>query len=400
MTESHALVDVLVLLAAAIIAVPLMQRLRISPVLGYLAAGVAVGPFGFGFIAAVDDAHYLAEFGVIFLLFTIGLDLPFQRLRAMWRYIFGLGLAQVAVTSALIFGAAVALGLAPEAALVIGGALALSSTATVLEELSQRRELATRFGRVAIAVLLFQDLAVVPLLALLPLLHAEGTALLVALVLAMAKAVAALAGIVVLGQRVLRPVYRVVAGSRNREVFAATNLLVVLGTGWITGQLGMSMALGAFLAGLLLAETEFRHQVEADILPFRGLFLGLFFISVGMVIDLNVVAENAALVLALTLALLAGKALALAGLGRAFGLPTPVAVCTGLQLAQCGEFGFIIFSLAMQLGLVEPAVGMPLIATVALTMALTPLLTIAGSAAGTRLEGKPAADTDRLAAET
>jgi CPA2 family monovalent cation:H+ antiporter-2 len=399
MDDSEGLRNVLILLVAAIVAVPLFHRLRLSPVLGYLAAGIVIGPFGVGLIGDVAAASSVAEYGVVFLLFTIGLDLPLQRLRAVWRYLFGLGLAQVFVTAAVIAGAAKLMRMPTEAAIVIGSALAMSSTATVLQLLRERGELVSRFGRIVVAILLFQDLAVIPILALLPLLPQEETTLAAALGLAFAKALLALALVVALGRLVVRPTYSAIAAMRVPELFAATNLLVVLGTGWLTAQFGMSMALGAFLPGLLLAETEFRHQIEADIAPFRGLFLGLFFISVGMQIDLAFVARNAALLLALGAALIVAKAAVLAALCAAFRLEASLAARTAVQLAQAGEFAFVIFALAAALGILAQEIASLLVAVVSLTIAVTPPLSALGVRLAKRLEPKAAAETDRIAAE-
>jgi CPA2 family monovalent cation:H+ antiporter-2 len=391
---------VLILLLAAIIAVPLAQRLRASPVLGYLAAGLLVGPYGLSFVADTAEAQRLSQFGVVFLLFTIGLDMPLGRLQALWRYIFGLGLAQVLLTSLAIALGGLAVGLPARAALVMGGALALSSTAAVLQLLVERGELATRVGRVAFAVLLFQDLAVVPLLALLPLLAPGGeSGIAAALALALGKGIAAIGAIVLLGRLVLRPLYRMSATTRIRETFAATNLLVVLGLGWATALAGMSMALGAFLAGLLLAETEYRHQVEADILPFRGLLLGLFFITVGMVIDTAVVLNYWRDVLILVVLLLAVKPLLLWAPARLMRLGAPTSLRVGLLLSQGGEFGFVIFTIAEQLGILSHELAAVLVATVALTMATTPLMAALGRRVARFFEPKHAPETDRLAAE-
>jgi K+:H+ antiporter len=392
---------VLILLLATIVAVPLAQRIRVSPVLGYLAAGLVIGPFGFAFIRNTAQAERLSEFGVVFLLFSIGLDMPLSRLQAMWRYIFGLGLAQVVLTGGAIGLAGYGLGLSPRAALVIGGALGFSSTAAVLQLLAERGELASRIGRVSLAILLFQDLSVVPLLALLPLLAPNGGGgIALALGLALAKGVAAILLILLLGRLVLRPLFRISAMTRIRETFAATNLVVVLGLGWATAQAGMSMALGAFLAGLLLAETEYRHQVEADILPVRGLFLGFFFITVGMVIDTPFVVHHWQAVLGLSAALLLGKAAILWALGRLFRLGPPLALRAGLLLSQCGEFAFVIFGIALQLGLVTHDLGMILIATVALTMATTPFAAALGLRLATALQTKRAPEAAQLAEET
>jgi CPA2 family monovalent cation:H+ antiporter-2 len=378
-TAAAQLQAVLILLLAAIVAVPLAQRIKVSPVLGYLAAGLIVGPYGFAFIEKTEEAERLAEFGVVFLLFTIGLDMPLARLQAMWRYIFGLGFAQVLVTGAVLGLGAHALGLSPPAALVVGGALAFSSTAAALQLLGERGELSSRLGRVALAILLFQDLAVVPLLALLPLLApGAGSGMAAALALALGKGVAAIVVIVLLGRLVLRPLYRLSATTRIRETFAATNLLVVLGLGYATEAAGMSMALGAFLAGLLLAETEYRHQVEVDILPFRGLLLGLFFITVGMVIDTPFVLRHGSAVLGLAAVLLAVKAVLLWGLTRLARLGAPTAVRVGLLLSQGGEFAFVIFSIARQIGVLDRDIAEILIATVALTMATTPAMAALG----------------------
>ena len=391
---------VLILLLAAIIAVPLAQRLRASPVLGYLAAGLLVGPYGLSFVADTAEAQRLSQFGVVFLLFTIGLDMPLGRLQALWRYIFGLGLAQVLLTGLAIALGGLAVGLPARAALVMGGALALSSTAAVLQLLSERGELATRVGRVAFAVLLFQDLAVVPLLALLPLLApGGGSGIAAALALALGKGIAAIGAIVLLGRLVLRPLYRMSATTRIRETFAATNLLVVLGLGWATALAGMSMALGAFLAGLLLAETEYRHQVEADILPFRGLLLGLFFITVGMVIDTAVVLNYWRDVLILVVLLLAVKPLLLWAPARLMRLGAPTSLRVGLLLSQGGEFGFVIFTIAEQLGILSHELAAVLVATVALTMATTPLMAALGRRVARLFEPKHAPETEQLAAE-
>lgn len=379
--------SVLVILLAALISVPLMQRIRVSPVLGYLLAGVLIGPHGLALVQESANTELLAEFGVIFLLFSIGLELPFRRLRAMRRYILGLGLTQVVLTG-LVIGAVAffVLGRKPETALVVGGALALSSTATVLQILVERREVAEQHGRMSIGVLLFQDLAVVPLLAILPILAGGGTNIGGALALAGVKAVAAVAIILVIGRLLIRPIYRLMAGTRNAEIFAATNLFLVLFTGWATAQAGMSMALGAFLAGLLLADSEFRHQVEADIQPFRGLFLGLFFMTVGMGLDLERVAGAAGPVLGLTVALLAVKATILFAILRTLRYPARVSGRVALLLAQGGEFAFVILGLAMQLGVIPDEVVQTLLPAVAISMATTPLF----AALGKRLQDRGA----------
>ncbi len=390
MTHTLPLNDALIILAAAILFVPLFQRMKVSPVLGYLAAGLAIGPHGLGLIAEIGGARLLAEFGVIFLLFAIGLELPVARLMAMRRYILGLGLTQVAVTSLVIGLIALAFSQGAVAALVLGGALALSSTAAVLQHLVERGEVTARYGRAAIGVLLFQDLAVIPLLVLLPLLAGAEEGLVQVLGFAALKAAGVLVAIVVIGRFVIRPVYRLIAGTRNPELFAATSIFVALGTGWATEHAGMSMALGAFLAGLMLADSEYRHQIEADIQPFRGLFLGLFFMAVGMAVDLGRLASNPGIVLGLAAALLVGKAAILTGLGLLLRLELALAVRVGLLLAQCGEFAFVIGGFAVFQGVLDQDVAQIVFLVVAVTMATTPLLAVLGRRWSRMLERRTA----------
>jgi monovalent cation:H+ antiporter-2, CPA2 family len=332
--DTSILVDSIVFLLATVVIVPLVRKLGVNAVIGYLIAGVIIGPHGFALIGEVEGTHQLAELGIVFMLFAIGLELSFDRLKVMARYIFGLGTAQMAGTGAVIAGCALLLGTGWGQAVVIGGALALSSTAFVLQLLSERGELSTRLGRVVLAVLLLQDLAVVPGIAVVTALGREPEALAGALLLAGVKSMAALVLLLVVGRLVLRPLYRTMASLRSPELFVAATLLVVLATAWGTAAAGLSMALGAFLAGLLLAGTEYRHQIEADIRPFRAILLGLFFISVGMLLDLEVIAPQLHLVLAGAAALVAVKALVMTGVGRLFGLPLPLAANAGLHLAQ------------------------------------------------------------------
>lgn len=366
--------EVLVFLIAAVCVVPLFQWARSSAVLGYLAAGVLVGPSILGLIEDPEGVLFLAELGVIFLLFTIGLELSIERLKLMRRLVFGLGSSQVVVCAVLIGAVVYWLGQPIEVAVVVGSGLALSSTAFVIQMLVERAEMASRFGRVAFAILLLQDLAIVPLLALLPLLSAPDSSLLQAVGLATLKAVAVVVAALVIGRRVLRPLYRVIAASRLQELFVAVTLLVVLGSGWLMALGGISMALGAFLAGLLLAETEYRHQVEADIRPFKGLLLGLFFMAVGMAIDLSLVLQEWAIVLVCLVALLLTKSLVITLLCLAWRVPREVAVKVGPLLSQGGEFGFVLFGGAMILGLMDRETGQLLLAVVALSMVATPAM--------------------------
>ncbi|MHA1165959.1 MAG: monovalent cation:proton antiporter-2 (CPA2) family protein, partial [Alphaproteobacteria bacterium] len=378
MNDSEIFYDVLIFLVAAIVVVPAFRRLRTSPILGYLAAGILVGPYGLAVISDTKSAHTLAEFGVVFLLFMIGLELSVERLRSLGRYVFGLGALQVTVTGCLIGGVAWVLGATGEAAIIIGGGLALSSTAFVLQLLIERGERAASFGNISFAVLLFQDLAVVPLLMLVTLLGGGEGSFLAAMGFAIVKATVALVLVIGIGRLILRPVYRIIAGTRSSELFVATTLLVVLGIGWLMSLVGISMILGAFLAGFLLSETEYRHQVEADIRPFRGILLGLFFMTVGMSIDIALIQSELAQITLIVIGLMAGKSIVTAALCRGFGLPVGDSVRVGLLLSQGGEFGFILFLTAGALGLLTTETTQILLASVTLTMVATPVMAYAG----------------------
>ncbi len=394
MPQLDFLVDVLIFLAAAVVAVPIFQRLRSSMVLGYLVAGIVIGPHGLALIEESETTRGLGELGVVFLLFTVGLELSVDRLRLIRSYILGLGTTQVAISGLAIGAVAMLAGLTVEAAIVIGAALALSSTAVVLQLLSERGELASRVGRISIAILLLQDLAVVPFLVLVPSLADTGGMLALDVPIKMLEAAAAVAVMVAVGRLVLRPLFRTIAVGRSPELFAAVTLLVLLGMSWTTSWLGLSPAIGGFLAGLLLAETEFRHQVAADIAPFRGLLMGLFFITVGMGLDLGLAVGKAGLVVGLAVALIAGKGVITAGLCRIGGQRWGPSVHVGLILAQGGEFGFIMIALAMKAGILVLETGDILIATIALTMAATPLLAALGNRADRRLRAGEARRID------
>lgn len=365
-------------LGAAVLAVPIFRWLRLGAVLGYLAAGVAIGPWGLGLVREVDSTLRLGELGVVLLLFVIGLELQPTRLWALRRAVFGLGGAQVLVTAGLLGALGhFALALPAAAALIAGVALCLSSTAFALQTLAERRELPTRHGRSAFAILLFQDLAAIPVLALLPLLGVEpdvsrGTAL-----VDVVKAFAVIISVVLGGRYVLRHVLRMVARTGNQEVFTAMALLTVIGTALVVEQSGLSMALGSFLAGVLLADSEYRHELEADIEPFKGLLLGLFFIAVGMSVNVGLLAQRPGLVLGLMVAFVSLKFAVLYVLGRWYGLPGDSAAALGISASQGGEFAFVILGLATSIGLMERTTSDMMILMVILSMALTPLLFLA-----------------------
>ncbi len=381
--------QILIILVVAAVVVPLFRRLRLSSVLGYLLAGAVIGPFGFGLIDDNHGARELAEIGVIFLLFSIGLELSFERLMTMRRYIFGLGAAQVTSGGAVIGLAAFFLGLPPETAAVIGLALALSSTAIVLQVLSEQGELVARAGRVSFSVLLFQDIAVAPILVFVSLAGIESDTILLELGWVAIKAVAAVAVILIAGRFVLHGLFRWAAQTRDREMFTALAMLAALATGFTTHAAGLSAELGAFLAGLVLATGKtYRHQVEADIEPFKGILLGFFFMTVGMSVDPALLSDQGATVLAIVLGLLAIKAALLFGLGLVFGLGLGLSVRVALTLAESGEFAFVILALAVGNGLIGDDVSQILVMAVAISMMLTPLLAAAGRGVQTRLEGR------------
>jgi monovalent cation:proton antiporter-2 (CPA2) family protein len=393
-TETHYIVDIVILLTAAVIAVPLFQRLGLGAVLGFLIAGAVIGPWGLGFISAVEEIRHLAEFGVVFLLFIIGIELKPSRLWVMRRSVFGLGTAQVLTTGTVITLAVLALGIPMRSALIVGFGLALSSTAFGLQILSDKGELGTGYGRSAFAILLLQDLAIVPLMALLPLLAQQDLTITQDVELATLESVVIIVGVFILGRILLRPVLQFVARSRrNPEIFTATGILMVLGAAWLTDWAGLSMALGAFLGGLLLADSRYRHQIMADIQPFRGLLLGLFFMSVGMSINFGLLGRQGFLVMGLVSGLLLLKAAFLWGLCRITGRSHSESVHVALLLAQAGEFGFILFGLANMLGLMGGELYQLLLLTVALSMVATPLLVKLSPWLGRALASTPPAAT-------
>ncbi len=368
------LAQALVFLAAAVVAVPLSKRLGLGSVLGYLAAGVVIGPFGAKLIRDVENVLHFAELGVVLFLFLVGLELQPKRLWELRRTVFGLGGIQVALTTAALtlFGLLFGLGVAPAAIAALG--LSLSSTAFALQLLAEKNQLATEHGRASFGILLFQDLAVIPVLALLPTLSDAPQATTEPGWLTAAKVVGVLVGLALVGRLVLRPVFRVVAAAHSQEVFTATALLVVVGTALLVSQVGLSMALGAFLAGVLLADSEYRHELEADIEPFKGLLLGLFFIAVGMSVNVGLLVERPLAVASLVLGLVVVKALLLFAIGRfAFGRAEP-ALSMGVVLSQGGEFAFVLYKLSESFGITERHVADLLVVVVTLSMATTPLL--------------------------
>ena len=363
---------VLILLASAVFVVVVFRSLRLPPLLAYLLVGVAVGPFALAWIPDTDEGRHLAEFGVVFLMFSIGLEFSLLKLFQLRRAVFGLGFAQVLLTLAVVLGAAVFLGVPWQAAFAVGGALAMSSTAIVLRILAERGQLETPQGRDIIGVLLFQDLAVIPLLIVIPAIAEGSGELAERLALAVFKAAVVLVVLLFIGQRLMRGWFHVVARRRSHELFILNVLLITLGLAWLTERAGLSLALGAFLAGMLIAETEYRHQVEEDIRPFREVLLGLFFVTMGMRLDLGTVAANFSLTLALAALLVVFKFTLVAGLARLFGAGPGAAVRTGLALAQVGEFGLVLMVLAQSVALLDRDFSQLLVAAMLLSMLAAP----------------------------
>ncbi len=400
MAEAGYLGEVIVVLLAAVLFTLLFQRIGLGMVLGYLFGGAIIGPSALGLISEGETFATLAEFGVVFLLFAVGLELPAERLRLLFGRIFALGAAQVLLTALAVAVAAWLAGRGLAVATVIGAGLALSSTAIVARMLFDRGELTTQFGRTVIGVLLVQDLAVGPFLVVVVALGQAEAGLAAALGIALLKTIVAVAVILGLGRVVLRHIFAQVAAIREPEVFAALTLAIVLAAGWLTQLAGLSMAFGAFLAGMLLADTQYRHQVAAEIRPFRGLLLGLFFMTVGMSVDPAFVWRNADAILLLSAAILLGKGIILAALARVVGLSAAQALHLGVLLAQGGEFAFVLFGAALRLGLLPAEAGQLLIAAVALTMMATPTLAAFGRRLERRVEQSQVVGVESAAAET
>jgi len=401
--------ELVVFLAAAGIVVPVFHRLRISPVLGFLVVGLAIGPYGLALFADdlpllryltirdIGGVRLIAEFGIIFLLFTIGLELSLKRLWQLRRLVLGLGLGQMLFTAAAIAGIALLFGNTPTAAIVLGSSLALSSTAIVMQLLVESRRSATPLGRASFAILLLQDLAVVPVLLLLGFLAAAKAgaaaeaAILPELGRTLLSAALAIGGIMLFGRYLIGPLYRLVGGARSPELFMALTLLIVIAMAAATGAVGLSMALGAFLAGLLLAESEYRHAVEVGIEPFKGLLLGLFFLSVGMGIDLRVALSNAPLAILSVVGLFAVKGGVIAVLALLFRQGRSVAIEMALLLGQGGEFVFVVLSLADRLDLLPGGTVQFMLLVVSLSMMLTPFAAQFGRKLAQRLRDDAAA---------
>ena len=375
--------EVILFLATAGVVVPLAARLRISPVLGFIGAGALLGPYGLGRLTPAfpwlswftipnrSEVSHLAELGVVFLLFTIGIELSWERLRVLRRLVFGLGSTQVVTCAAAIAGIGLALGLPPVAALLAGIALALSSTAIVVPVLAGQKRLGSSSGRATFAVLLFQDLAVAPVLFTIAALDSQGS-LISNLLVSLGQAAVAIVVIVLAGRVAMRPLFQLVAQTRSPELFLAATLLIVIVAALLAAASGMSMALGAFIAGLLLAETEYRRAIEAIVDPFKGLLLGLFFVSVGMGLDVSTLVETPVAILVAASGVIAVKAGLIAALARLFRLPPRTCIETAVLLAPGGEFAFVMMGAAMAGGLLSHDVAQPILIVTTVTMIAIP----------------------------
>jgi CPA2 family monovalent cation:H+ antiporter-2 len=364
----------LILLASAVAVVALFRQLSMPAILGYLLVGAVVGPNALGLVADTEAQRFLGELGVVFLMFSVGLEFSLPQLTAMRRNVLGFGGSQVAVVMALGVAACVALGLTWRQGLIVGGILAMSSTAIISKTLAERMQLSSEYGRQVMGVLLFQDLAVIPLLVLIPALALPGDAIAGTITVALVKAGVVLAIVLYVGQRVMRPLFDLVARQKSSELFVIFVLLVTLLLAWITEQAGLSLALGAFLAGMLISETEYRYQVEDYIKPFRDLLLGLFFVTIGMLLDSRELMAHLAAVLSLFALLLAGKFFVIFVLARMFGITKPAALRASLTLAPAGEFGFVLLALSQRDGALPEAAAQVILGATLLSMLAAPLI--------------------------
>jgi CPA2 family monovalent cation:H+ antiporter-2 len=371
--------DVLILLGASVFIVVLLKKLKLSPVLGYLVVGAAIGAYGFNLIKQPQYSQSFAEFGIVFLLFVIGLELTFERLIQMRLHVFGFGGLQLVLTTLLICTVLTqAVEMKISIAILISAALALSSTAIVLQVLAESKRQSTQVGRLSLSVLLMQDFAVVPLLAMLPIIGESREGIFTAIGFASIKALGVIILITIAGRLFLRPFFTVIGSVKSEEVYVSTTLLIVLGAATLTNELGLSTAMGAFIAGLLIAETEYRNKVENSIMPFKSLLLGLFFMTVGMSIDIKFIYKNLSNVILVSFALMFIKAITIFLLCKLFRFRTGASIHSAILLSQGSEFAFVLFGLASKAHVMDQDLAQFLFMVVAITMAVTPLFTMLG----------------------
>jgi CPA2 family monovalent cation:H+ antiporter-2 len=391
--------DILILLLASVSIVIIFKQMGLSPALGYLFVGAAIGPNGFGFLQVNETTNSIAEFGIVFLLFAIGLELSLEKLIVMKKYVLGFGSLQVVSTAAIIGFACHKVGLEIQLSILIGAALSLSSTAIVLQVIDEHGEKSTRVGRLSLSVLILQDLAVIPILVLLPLLANPDVSIATAMGGAVAKAAIAMAIIFVIGRFLLKPILKTVAASKSDALFLGITLIVVFGSSFITYQMGLSLAFGAFVAGLMVAETEYKFRIENEIMSLEALLMGLFFITIGMSFNLDMLLKNLPLIIAISAGLIICKATIIIGLCRIFGLPLAPSIHSGLLLSQGGEFAFIVFIMAVQNKIMDVELSQLLMTVVTLTMAVTPLLALMGKKIKARLYVKDVLHDNKIKRE-
>jgi len=367
--------DILILLIASFFVIITFQQLKLSPALGYLVSGTAIGPFGFGIIESIETTKSVAELGIVFLLFAIGLELTFSKLATIKKYVLGFGSLQIIITSAVIaFICKFIFNLSSEASLIIGTALAMSSTAIVMQVISEHGEQSTRVGRLSFSVLLMQDLVVIPILVLMPLLANNNLKIGNALGESIINAIIALVIIFAIGRLLLKPLYRLIGEAKNNALFLSLTLVVILGSAFLTNKMGLSFALGAFIAGLMVAETEYKYRVEEEILSLKSLLMGLFFMNIGMSFDFEVMLKSLPYIIIASIGLIVIKSLIIIILCKIFRFPFVPAVHTGLLLSQGGEFAFVVFLIAVKQKFIDVDLSQFLMTIITFTMAITPLL--------------------------
>lgn len=371
--------DIIILLCTSFAMVIFFRQLGLSPALGYLVSGAAIGPFGLGFLTSTETTRSIADLGIVFLLFAIGLELTFERLISMKKYVLGFGGLQLIITSAIISALChYIFNLNLETSIIIGSATAMSSTAIVLQVISENGEENTRVGRLSFAVLLMQDLAVIPILVLLPLLADKKVNVMAALGEVTMNGLMAMALIFIAGRLFLRPFYRIIVDSKNEVLFLSFTLIIIFGSAFLSHKMGLSSALGAFIAGLMVAETEYKYRVEEEILSLKSLLMGLFFMSIGMSFDFDLLIKSLPYIIAAALLLIFVKSSIIIILCKIFRFPLAPSIHSGLLLAQGGEFAFVVFVMAVQKKLIDRDLSQFLMTVVTLSMALTPLLATIG----------------------
>lgn len=375
--NDHLLLHIVLLLGIAVVTVSISRRLHFPPILSYIIVGIIVGPFGFGWIEKEENITLLAEFGVVFLLFSIGLEFSLSQMIAMRKLVFGLGSAQVLGTGLAVYAIGWAAGLDTNTNIVVACAFALSSTAIVIKQLTEQTEIQSRHGRAAVGILIFQDIMAIPLLILIPALamsNPEDNALAISLLIAFAKGIVIVVVMHAIGRYLLRPLFNEVASAKSSELFTLTVLLVALSSAALTEEMGLSMTLGAFLAGMMLGETEYRHQIESDIRPFQDILLGLFFVTVGMLISMERLIEHFWIILAVTLTIIAVKVGIIYTIARLFGNEPGVSTRTAISLGQVGEFGLVLMTLAFTYRLLPEDTGNILLTAAVISMAVSPFM--------------------------